>query len=82
MYAVSNIEKFIRDHSDLIGDKSPEILERAREYAHSGSGLFTGSAISAVMVDPSLTMLFIQTVQMDPDHMALFQTACQTAGLP
>lgn len=82
MYAVSNIEKFVSDHAALVGDKSPGILERAREYAHSGNGLFTGSAISSVIADPALTMLFVQTVQMDPDHVALFQTACQAAGLP
>ena len=67
MYTVANIEKFVRDNADSLGDQSEPILQRAREKADGGVMLSAG-AIEEVFGDSELAEQFHDIATTDEEH--------------
>ncbi|HCM68133.1 hypothetical protein A3H10_00135 [Candidatus Uhrbacteria bacterium RIFCSPLOWO2_12_FULL_46_10] len=70
MYALVNVEKFVQDNADRLGDRAEGILARAKEHA-GGTGVISGGAVKDIMGDDDLTHEFSQTVTDDPEHMRI-----------
>jgi len=68
MYALANIEKFVKDNADRLGDKVKGILERAEKV--SSYGMISGSSVEEIMDDDILASEF-HAIAMTPEHLEL-----------
>jgi len=78
MYALVNVEKFVQDNVERLGEHAEMILARAKEKSHKG--VFSGSAVEEIMEDDGLAVEFHNVVMNDLNHMKIGLSAIQAAG--
>ena len=76
MYALENVNKFVRDNTGRLGDRIEGILVWAENC--SQNGVISGGAIEDVMRDDTLSNEFHQIVMSDPEHMKIGLSAIQS----
>lgn len=77
MYALKNIEKFVNDNADRLGDLAYGILIRAKEL--SSNGVISGGSVEEIMQNHALAREFHETVMGDPEHVAIGLEAIHSA---
>lgn len=80
MYVLGNVQKFVKDKADRIGDEAEGILARARERADS-NGAVPGDAIAYIMGNDKLAREFERVATNDIDHIQLGLSGINLAGL-
>ena len=69
MYALANIQKFVKDNQERVGDQAEAILKRAEKL--SERGIISGGAIEKIFDDPELAAEFETVVQDDLEHVTI-----------
>lgn len=69
MYAVVNVEKFVKDNASRLGGRGEAILARAKEL--SENGVFSGGEIPQIMGDDALAREFNSVAMSDPEHIRI-----------
>ena len=78
MYALANVEKFVQDNAERLGEHAEMILARAKEKSHKG--IFSGGAVEEIMKDGGLAVEFHNVVMNSPKHMRIGLSAIQATG--
>ena len=80
MYVLGNVQKFVKDKADRIGDEAEGILARAKERADS-NGIVPGDAIAYIMGEGTLAREFERVATNDIDHIQLVLSGIRLADL-
>lgn len=67
MYAVANVEKFVKDKQ--LGEKGEKIIKRANALANNG--VVSGGSILEIMGSHKLEQEFHETAMSDPEHLRI-----------
>lgn len=81
MYAVANVEQFVKDHPGVVGARGPFIITRARELSQDGNLLMGNQIIEVMGGDTNLTQMFHGVASADPKHIQLGLTAMQMGNM-
>jgi len=69
-YVVANLEKFVRDNPDMVGNQAAAILKRAQ--AHSKDDIIPGEAIEEILGgNHALFCEFLQQAGSDQEHLRI-----------
>lgn len=69
MYGLANVEKFVKDNAERLGDLAEGILKRAKEL--SFKGVISGGSVEEIMQNDELAKEFHCVVMSDPEHLQI-----------